>query len=100
MQSHFNYGIDKLTIGMALELVKGNVQGVLSSAARSKIEKSEADVREILSQDSTVYGVNTGFGILAQTRISAADAQLLQHKILQSHSVGVGLMCHYPLRKP
>jgi len=37
-----------------------------------------------------VYGINTGFGILADTAISAADTITLQHKILQSHSVGVG----------
>jgi histidine ammonia-lyase len=34
--------------------------------------------------------VNTGFGILANTRISEEDTHMLQHKILQSHSVGVG----------
>ncbi|MFI5155195.1 MAG: histidine ammonia-lyase [Chitinophagales bacterium] len=90
MHNRFNYGIDKLTICLAIDLISGKVQGVLSSAAKSKIEKSESDVRAILAQDSTVYGVNTGFGILAQTKISASDAQLLQHKILQSHSVGVG----------
>ncbi len=38
----------------------------------------------------SVYGINTGFGILANTKISEEDTLTLQHKILQSHSVGVG----------
>jgi histidine ammonia-lyase len=38
----------------------------------------------------TVYGITTGFGILADKKISEADTALLQYKILQSHSVGVG----------
>jgi histidine ammonia-lyase len=38
----------------------------------------------------TVYGVTTGFGILANTKISEEDTATLQYKILQSHSVGVG----------
>src|ERR1700753_4041652 len=45
---------------------------------------------DIVQHDSTVYGVNTGFGILANTKISGEDTRILQHKILQSHSVGVG----------
>ena len=37
-----------------------------------------------------MYGINTGFGILANTKISETDTETLQYKILQSHSVGVG----------
>jgi histidine ammonia-lyase len=44
----------------------------------------------MVDRNTTVYGVNTGFGILANTKISEADTKTLQHKILQSHSVGVG----------
>lgn len=37
-----------------------------------------------------VYGVNTGFGALAETRISSADVTVLQHNLLRSHACGVG----------
>ncbi len=37
-----------------------------------------------------VYGVNTGFGALAETRISPGDIRTLQHNLLRSHSCGVG----------
>jgi histidine ammonia-lyase len=40
--------------------------------------------------DRSVYGINTGFGALASTKISEEDTKTLQYKILQSHSVGVG----------
>ncbi|GAA4330654.1 histidine ammonia-lyase [Flaviaesturariibacter amylovorans] len=47
-------------------------------------------MQAIVDEGRTVYGINTGFGILADTPISEGDTRLLQHKILQSHSVGVG----------
>jgi histidine ammonia-lyase len=62
----------------------------LSQAAVQKIRSSEQKVANIVGQSASVYGINTGFGILANTKISEADTRLLQHKILQSHSVGVG----------
>jgi histidine ammonia-lyase len=90
MKIAFNYGSDHLTSGIALEIANGNVKGILSPDTISMVKKSEADVQEIISSNKTVYGVNTGFGILANTSISPEDTQLLQYKILQSHSVGVG----------
>src|ERR1700751_4543484 len=90
MSNVFRYGVDDLTISKALGLTKGEIEGILSDEAISKVRQSETHVRNIVAQQTTVYGVNTGFGILAQTRISPDDTISLQHKILQSHSVGVG----------
>ncbi len=86
----FNYGIDRLTVSKAIAIASGNNKGVLNDAAIKKIKASQQFVQEIVANDTTVYGINTGFGILSNTKISAADTQTLQHKILQSHSVGVG----------
>jgi histidine ammonia-lyase len=86
----FNYGIDTLTIGTALEIASGNVKGVISKEAIANIERSHENIRTIIESGKTVYGVNTGFGALSNTRIDAKDSSLLQHKLLQSHSVGVG----------
>ena len=55
-----------------------------------KIKRSQQYVQQIVENNKTVYGVNTGFGILANTKISEEDTATLQYKILQSHSVGVG----------
>jgi histidine ammonia-lyase len=90
MPTVFHYGADQLTVQTALLLASGGVKGVFTTAALDRIASSERQVQEIVANDTTVYGINTGFGILSNTKISAADTQTLQHKILQSHSVGVG----------
>src|SRR6478735_1362747 len=66
------------------------MRGIVNDAANKKIKNSQQYVRDIVGNNKTVYGVNTGFGILATTKISEEDTATLQHKILQSHSVGVG----------
>ncbi|ANQ48792.1 histidine ammonia-lyase [Flammeovirga sp. MY04] len=86
----FNYGIDRLTVNIALDIARGNIQGVLNAKAKERVLKSQADVQEIVTKGDVVYGVNTGFGPLCTTTISEKDTSTLQHKILQSHSVGVG----------
>ena len=63
---------------------------VLDDAARPAIRASAAVVQAAAAGDAPVYGVNTGFGKLASTRISAADLALLQLNLIRSHSVGVG----------
>lgn len=90
MNAHFNYGIDQLTVDKAIALANGSIKGIINDQAEKSILKSQKDVNDIVSMDRTVYGINTGFGILANTRISGSDTTTLQHKILQSHSVGVG----------
>ncbi|HEX5652221.1 MAG TPA: histidine ammonia-lyase [Chitinophagaceae bacterium] len=88
--STFNYGIDSLTNPITMALAQGKIKGVLSNEAVSKIKISQQHVRDIVENNRTVYGVNTGFGILANKTISEEDTATLQYKILQSHSVGVG----------
>lgn len=88
--NEFQYGIDHLTVEKVLAIASGRLRGTLSKASREKILASQRHVQEIVDTNRTVYGVNTGFGILASNSISDEDTRLLQHKILQSHSVGVG----------
>lgn len=90
MPSSFIYGSDQLTISIAIDIAAGLKKGILDDAAVNRVKSSAADVQQIVSNHKTVYGINTGFGILANTKISDADTTLLQHKLLQSHSVGVG----------
>ncbi len=90
MPGTFNYGIDKLTVGNAIALATGRLKGVINTQAAKKIELSHDHVNQIVKNNKTVYGVNTGFGILANTKISEEDTATLQYKILESHSVGVG----------
>ena len=86
----FLYGTDTLTVSKAMALARGSDKGVIGESALKAILLSRQEVEKIASGDRTVYGINTGFGILANTQISREDTRTLQHKILQSHSVGVG----------
>ena len=87
---NFQYGSDTLGIRSVLGLAEQGWKGVFSAEAVRKIRQSQQYVSNIVNSRTTVYGVNTGFGILANTKISEEDTVILQHKILQSHSVGVG----------
>lgn len=61
--------------------------------ARAKVAASRAAVERIaLAGDDAprVYGVNTGFGALSETRISANDIRALQRNLVRSHSTGIG----------
>jgi histidine ammonia-lyase len=88
--SSFLYGEDTLDINKVMAMAGGSLSGRLSPEALEKVKVSQQYVSGIVKRNVTVYGINTGFGILADTRISEEDTRILQHKILQSHSVGVG----------
>lgn len=90
MPEKFKYGIDTLTVEKATGLASATRHGILTDAAVKKIRTSQQYVQQIVENNKTVYGINTGFGVLANTKISDQDTVILQHKILQSHSVGVG----------
>ena len=90
MSKIFNYGMDQLSVEKTIGIASGNVKAVLNEQAIKKIKTSQQHVQQIVNDKKTVYGVNTGFGILANTPISEEDTATLQYKILQSHSVGVG----------
>ena len=62
----------------------------LDPACRGGIRASADVVRRATEGDAPVYGVNTGFGKLANTRIARDDLATLQFKLLRSHAVGVG----------
>ncbi len=74
-------------------LARGRARLELGDAARAKVEKARAFVAELAEAGDAapnVYGVNTGFGALAETRIDATEIETLQHNLLRSHAVGVG----------
>jgi len=65
----------------------------LDPEARAKMAAARRAIDAITSGGDgapRVYGVNTGFGALAETRISPADVRTLQHNLVRSHSCGVG----------
>lgn len=89
-QQIFNYGTDHLTAKLALAISNGQIKGVLSQSTRDKVLESSQVVERIAVSGKAVYGINTGFGPLCTSMISAIDTRKLQENILKSHAVGVG----------
>lgn len=89
-QQIFNYGTDHLTVKLALAISNGEIKGILSQSTRDKVLESSKVVERIAVSGKAVYGINTGFGPLCTSMISAVDTRKLQENILKSHAVGVG----------
>ncbi len=62
----------------------------LAESAFDEINKSAEAVQQVIREDRVVYGINTGFGLLASTRIKNDELELLQRSIVLSHSAGFG----------
>lgn len=62
----------------------------LSPQARKRMEKSRGWVEKIAKEDEAVYGINTGFGIFANERISKEDIARLNRNLILSHAVATG----------
>ncbi len=74
-----------------LQAIHGDVvQLSIPDAARAAIRASQRVVQGAADGDVAVYGINTGFGKLANQRISKAQLETLQLNLIRSHSVGVG----------
>jgi histidine ammonia-lyase len=64
----------------------------VDAAAKPAVDAAAAAVARVLASGATVYGVNTGFGLLARTRIDAARLTELQRALVRSHSAGTGAL--------
>jgi histidine ammonia-lyase len=58
--------------------------------ARARVEAGRAVIDRAVASGNTIYGVTTGFGALAHTRVDPSDASSLQHGIVRSHATAVG----------
>ncbi|MDA5192422.1 histidine ammonia-lyase [Govanella unica] len=63
---------------------------VLPAAHMAQVETSHAAIASILADGHPVYGINTGFGLLAQTQIADDELEDLQRNLVMSHCTGVG----------
>ncbi len=79
-----------LTLEQLQSIHADGVQLELAPEARAAIRDSALVVQRAADGDVPVYGVNTGFGKLANQRISKAQLATLQLNLIRSHSVGVG----------
>jgi histidine ammonia-lyase len=89
----FRLGDDVLTLEALGEVARGRAKVEIGTEARSRMVASRAVVDEVVAAGDAapaVYGVNTGFGALAEVRISAAQVTQLQQNLVRSHAAGVG----------
>jgi histidine ammonia-lyase len=81
------------TLAFIDKVARGREPVALSPTARARMEASRAVVERIQQGGDAapaVYGINTGFGFLADVRISAQAIRDLQANLIRSHAAGVG----------
>lgn len=78
----------QLTLDQLADIAAGRAELQLDDWA--PVDKSAALVAAAAAGDAPVYGVNTGFGKLASTRIAKDQLAALQLNLIRSHAVGVG----------
>ncbi|MCZ4281913.1 histidine ammonia-lyase [Kiloniella laminariae] len=79
-----------LTLSLLRAVTFDQVQIQLDPSCKDKMDASTETVRAVLRDGRTVYGINTGFGRLAQTRIDDAQLEELQSNLVLSHCTGMG----------
>lgn len=79
-----------LTLERFESVVIRRVPCELAEQARSDLLPARHLIDEVFARGATVYGVNTGFGDLAEVSIPLEKTRLLQRRLLRSHAVGVG----------
>src|SRR4029077_17393564 len=71
----------------------------LAPEAAARVSASRALVDRVAAGDEPSYGINTGFGTLAEVRIDKRDLRELQRNLILSHSAGVGPPLPIPERR-
>ncbi|BBW98511.1 histidine ammonia-lyase [Geobacillus icigianus] len=79
-----------LTLDEARRVIYGRERVAAALESMDAVRKSRAAVEQAISSGRTIYGVNTGFGKLADVRIEGSDLEQLQINLLRSHACAVG----------
>src|SRR5580765_8248746 len=80
----------QLTLNDIRKLMDESLTITLDPSSHEAIDASQKLVEKVISQGKTVYGINTGFGSLANTQISPHDLHILQKNLVLSHAAGTG----------
>ena len=70
--------------------VAGGAPVSFGDDARARVAAARVVIDDAVASGATIYGVTTGFGALAHTRVDPAQASTLQHGIVRSHATAVG----------
>ena len=80
----------KIPLSLWRRILEAPAHIALADGAWAAVERSRRVLEKALAEGRTLYGVNTGFGQLAQTRIPAGELKHLQKNLVLSHAAGVG----------
>jgi histidine ammonia-lyase len=83
-------GSRPLKLAELRRIYQGPVRVQIDAAALGAVRDAHAATARLAAADAPAYGINTGFGLLANTRIAPAQRTLLQRNIILSHGSGVG----------
>ena len=81
---------ETLSLEEIREVARGGIHVELAPDALARVERARALVDRVAAGEAPAYGINTGFGTLAEVRIDRKDLRTLQRNLLLSHSAGVG----------
>jgi histidine ammonia-lyase len=81
---------ENLSLEALRQVALGQASVQLAGAAKERVISARALVDRVAAKDAPAYGINTGFGTLAEVRIDKKDLKALQRNLIVSHSVGVG----------
>jgi histidine ammonia-lyase len=79
-----------LSESQVVDVARHGEKVALAAAARTRMERSRARVERAARSKEPVYGVSTGFGALAGTRIAPLRQPELQLSLIRSHAAGMG----------
>jgi histidine ammonia-lyase len=79
-----------LTIEEIAAVATNGCKVTVATQAWPKIESARKVVESVIARGETAYGINTGFGKLAEVRISNGDLKTLQRNLVLSHASGIG----------
>ncbi len=88
--NELSVGERPLTIADVADVARHGRPVGIGVLARQRLAAARAVVERILAEERVVYGVTTGFGQLATTRIPVEQVRQLQRNLVRSHAVGVG----------
>jgi len=83
-------GAAPLTLAQLRQVLDDPTTVAVTPEAWTQVERGAATIAAIVAEGRTVYGVNTGFGLLANTSIATEDLETLQKNLVLSHACGVG----------
>ncbi len=79
-----------LTLDELVAVAEGGTKVPIAAEALARVGESRAGIERIVAEGATVYGVNTGFGRLADVSVKQAQLAQLQTNLVRSHAGGVG----------